>query len=99
MKIFLDDTRDAPEGWVLAKTADKAINLLRLNKVECISLDYDLGSFYKTGYDVLRWIEDKIYLSDENFKVPEILIHTQNPVGRARMQAGLDSIKRKLKEK
>jgi hypothetical protein len=30
MKVYLDDNRAAPEGWTLARSADEAITLLRL---------------------------------------------------------------------
>jgi hypothetical protein len=42
-KLWLDDTRPAPEGWVHAKTVPEAIEVLRAGPVECASLDHDLG--------------------------------------------------------
>jgi hypothetical protein len=59
MKIYLDDERPVPEGWILVKTAHHAITLLRqhANEIEVISLDHDLGPPESgTGYDVLVWI-------------------------------------------
>ena len=43
MKIYLDDIRTKPEGWIRVKTAQEAFELLRSNKVFEISLDHDLG--------------------------------------------------------
>lgn len=43
MKVFLDDERAAPAGWVLARWPDEAIELLRQGGVTHLSLDHDLG--------------------------------------------------------
>ena len=43
MKVYLDDIRPCPEGWVLARNYEEAIKLLRPGKVTEISLDHDLG--------------------------------------------------------
>ncbi len=95
MKLWLDDERGAPEGWVWVNTALEAISALRHNEFELISLDHDLGEG-GTGYDVLLYIEAEVF-RNPNFKCPEILIHSANPVGRQRMQLAIDSILR-LKE-
>ncbi len=69
MKVFLDDIRPAPDGWVLARWPEDVIELMKSGEVEEISLDHDLsdpfvgGQGYcsstpeRTGYDVLLWIE------------------------------------------
>lgn len=46
MKIYLDDIREAPEGWIRTMTVDATFELLKYNKVEALSLDNDLGSGY-----------------------------------------------------
>ena len=57
MKIYLDDIRTEPDGWVSAKTAQEAIELLKSNNISKISLDHDLGDDKNgTGYDVILWI-------------------------------------------
>jgi hypothetical protein len=43
MKVFLDDVRPKPEGWVRAYTPEEVIERLRSGHVEVISLDFDLG--------------------------------------------------------
>src|ERR1700716_1590869 len=67
MKVWLDDVRPAPAGWVNVRTPEAAIDLLRSDDVEKVSLDHDLGLFTeggkeRTGYEVwssssasLRW--------------------------------------------
>ncbi|MFW6007950.1 MAG: cyclic-phosphate processing receiver domain-containing protein [archaeon] len=54
MKVYLDDERNAPYGWIRAETSDAAIFLLKHRNVNEISLDHDLGHPNAgTGYDVL----------------------------------------------
>lgn len=103
-KVYLDDMRQPPEGWVLTKTADETIEFLKNNDVEVVSLDHDLafehyGNDYtkeKTGYDVLLWIEEQVSLN-RDFKLPEIRIHTANPSARVKMEQCLLSIHRRKK--
>lgn len=93
MKIWLDDMRPAPEGWVHVKTAAEAIELLETEEVEAISLDNDLGDSEPEGYTVADYIEARIA-----FRLvaspKEIGIHTGNPVARKRMEQTVASIRR-----
>jgi len=43
MKVYLDDERVAPDGWVQVRWKDKAIELLQTGAVTHLSLDHDLG--------------------------------------------------------
>ncbi|PZP08852.1 MAG: hypothetical protein DI621_07230 [Pseudomonas protegens] len=43
MKIYLDDERQTPQGWVRTYWPDEVIALLKAGGVEDISLDHDLG--------------------------------------------------------
>ena len=91
MKVFLDDERIAPDGWVQARWPDDVINLLKSGNVTHLSLDHDLGDDqHGTGYDVLLWIEQEVAL--HRFVPPEVTIHTANPAARQRMLAAVDSI-------
>lgn len=42
MKLFVDDLRPAPEGWILANTIIGAINAIKQFDPEVISLDHDI---------------------------------------------------------
>jgi len=96
MKLFVDDIRIAPDGWVQAWTADEAILLLSKNAVTDLSLDHDLGeSSEKTGYDVMLWIEKEV-ITNPRYVVPNIKFHTANPVGRANMIRAYKSILARL---
>lgn len=95
MKLFLDDVRECPEGWVLVKTAPEAIARLAAGEVTHLSLDHDLGDddVAGTGYDVAAWIEEAV--ATRGFVPPmEISIHSANAVGRQRIAAALRSIAR-----
>lgn len=94
LKIYLDDERPAPEGWILVATPADAIDYLKTGKVLSLSLDHDLGDDVSigTGYDVLSWIEERVVLY--GFVPPIIDIHTANPSARIKMSLALDTIKR-----
>lgn len=93
MKVFLDDCRPTPVGWVAARWPDEVIRLLELGTVTEISLDHDLGDDERgTGYDVLAWIEEAV--ATRGFRPPEIQVHSANPAARQRMLAAIGSIER-----
>ena len=94
MKVYLDDERIAPDGWVQVRWPDEAIKLLQTGSVTHLSLDHDLGDDQRgTGYDVLLWIENEVALN--KFTPPEsIAVHSANPAGRKRMDAAIESIYR-----
>lgn len=91
MKLYLDDIRKCPDGWVVARTAEEAMNLLKQNNdITEVSLDHDLGT-EKTGHDVVNFIEELV-VTDPTYNPPKIHIHTSNPAGRLRMLAGVKNI-------
>ncbi|MTC80344.1 hypothetical protein GKR73_01745 [Providencia stuartii] len=93
MKVYLDDERQTPEGFVRVYWPNEAIKLLETGKVELISLDHDLGDDERgTGYDVLLWIEEQVYLN--GFNAPEIIAHSSNSSARHKMELAIANIKR-----
>ncbi|PUE06880.1 hypothetical protein B9Z51_13210 [Limnohabitans sp. T6-5] len=91
MKVFLDDERSTPEGWVRVYWPDEAIALLQTGQVTEISLDHDLGDDARgTGYDVVLWVEEAVHL--RAFVPPRMHVHSANAAARARMLAGIASI-------
>lgn len=94
MRVWLDDVRPAPEGWVRAYTAHEAITLLEVGGIVEVSLDHDLGdgATCGTGYDVVVWIEEAV--ATRGFRAPVMRIHSANVVGRQRMTAAIASIDR-----
>jgi hypothetical protein len=103
MRIWLDDIREAPEGWTRCFRPEEAIELIKSGEVEEISLDYDLGLLDERGIDwngedVLKWIEREVVEQGSSFRLPVIQIHSANPVGRQRLQRALDAIERRAAE-
>eukprot|EP01030_Chromulinospumella_sphaerica_P001838 gene1838-1803_t len=91
MKVFLDDERSTPEGWVRVHWPDEANALLQTGQVTEISLDHDLGDDARgTGYDVVLWIEEAVHL--RGFVPPSMHVHSANSAARVRMLAGIASI-------
>ena len=93
MKVFLDDERQAPEGWQRVHWPQEAIDLLQTGQVTEISLDHDLGDDHLgTGYDVILWLEWEVRL--HGFVPPRIHVHSANAAARTRMLAGARAIQR-----
>ena len=93
MKVFLDDVRPTPTGWIHAFWPDEVIEHLKMGHVTDVSLDHDLGDDARgTGYDVILWIEEAVAL--QGFVPPRIVVHSANSAARQRMEAGICSIER-----
>ena len=92
MKIFLDDVRETPEGYVHCYWPSEVIELLKTNQVTELSLDHDLGDdSIGTGYDVLTWLEEQV-LCHSFTPPPVIKVHSANPVAKQRMLSAIASI-------
>lgn len=91
MKLYLDDERDTPDGWVRAYTCEGCISLLETELVSELSLDHDLGTS-TTGYDVVKWLEEQAHNGRWNVVPKSITVHSANPVGRQRMEQAIASI-------
>lgn len=95
LKLWLDDEREAPDGWVHCRWPIEVISAIgKTAHVGEISLDHDLGDDETgTGYDVLTWIEKSLVEGTLDVSlVPNISIHTANPVARQRMEQAKEKI-------
>ncbi len=93
MRVFLDDERTTPDGWVRAYWPAEVIALLETGKVQELSLDHDLGDDERgTGYDVILWIEEAVAL--RSFKPPKISVHSANSSAREKMLSGIRAIEK-----
>lgn len=93
MRVFLDDERPTPSGWVRAYWPSEVIALLESGEVEELSLDHDLGNDERgTGYDVILWLEEAVAL--RAFRPPKITVHSANSSAREKMVAGVHAIER-----
>ncbi|MGY3996740.1 cyclic-phosphate processing receiver domain-containing protein [Aeromonas veronii] len=91
MKLYLDDERKTPVGWVGVFWPEEAIAWLKTEMVTEISLDHDLGDDDRgTGYDVILWIENEVITN--NFIPPQINIHSANVSARIKMELGIMAI-------
>lgn len=90
MKIWVDDVRPAPEGYVWCKSNGETMTqIMRVedsgaDTIELLDLDHDAGFFAQYGsgdyIKILDWLE----ATDRNYP---IRIHSMNPVGVQNMRA------------
>ncbi len=79
MKLWLDDIRTVPEGWVGAHSVDEAIRLMEAGEVEFASLDHDLGEYEPAGGDGIKLV---LWMAEhEVWPTRGIRVHSANPVG------------------
>jgi len=63
MRVYGDDERPAPAGWIPVRWPDEAITLSETGNVTDISPDHDLGEDRRgTGYDGILRIEEAVAL-------------------------------------
>ena len=94
MKLWIDDVRPAPEGYIWLKTVNEAIRYIEIygdyidfnnnlvDLIEIIDIDHDAGNYACYGGDyikLLNWFE-------ETGRSYPIHIHSMNPVGVANMR-------------
>lgn len=92
MKIYMDDERVTPEGWMRTYTVEETITQLETRQVTHLSLDNDLGEGLLEGWNVIDWLEEQVY-NDPTFPLPEVTIHSANASRVEYMQRALRSIK------
>lgn len=81
MKLFVDDVRREPKGWLRAMTVTETIRLLRTEYIDEISLDHDISCFtpatgctHSSGETFMA----VVYYLEIMKKRPKIRIHTGN---------------------
>ena len=87
MKLWIDDVRPAPEGYIWRESVDGAIvSILYAEKnnimIELIDLDHDAGDFAQYGGDYIKLLD---WLERTGRSYP-IRIHSANPVGVENMR-------------
>lgn len=82
--LFMDDERECPPGYVLARTVAEGRRLIEAQQVTILSLDYDFGYDQPNGMDFLRWMV--MFPA----RPPLIRIHTDNPIARKEMTRYLE---------
>lgn len=87
VKIWIDDVREAPTGYVHCHSVNEAVKkIVECEKnnvvIDVIDCDHDLGDYAPDGGDGIKLID---WLAERKTYYP-IELHTMNPVGRENMQ-------------
>lgn len=86
MKLYVDDLRECPEGWEVARTVTDAIRTLADQEVEEVSLDHDIAFQGRHGLE-LETFEGVAWYIAAMKQPPRVTIHTANAPAAARMAA------------
>ncbi len=88
MKIWLDDVRPAPDGFIWCRSVNEAKNVIESTKdmITLVDCDHDLGDYAQDGGDGIKLLD---WLAETNRFYP-VRLHTMNPVGRENMQRLLE---------
>ncbi|MFC0299534.1 cyclic-phosphate processing receiver domain-containing protein [Virgibacillus soli] len=94
INLYVDDLRDCPDGFVVARNMEEAIDHIVNNEINILSLDHDLGAdnegnILPTGYDLVK------YFCENGLRTNKIYIHTDNGVGRENMFQTLKAAQRR----
>ena len=88
MRIWVDDVRSAPEGYVWCKSVNETISFIdkwdricEIN-IDLIDIDHDAGDYVNDGGDYIKLLD---WLEETGRDYP-IRIHSMNPVGRENMR-------------
>lgn len=88
MKLWIDDFRDAPEGWTEVRKVEAAIKAIRQFKPLEISIDHDIENrpddetFKPVAYFIGEMYHNDTFWADDL----EITIHSDNPTGAKELQ-------------
>ena len=87
MKLWIDDLRPAPEGYIWCKSTNEAIRQIKIARknnvnIDLIDIDHDAGEYAADGGDYIRVLG---YLEFHLIGIP-IRIHSMNPVGVENMR-------------
>lgn len=88
MKLWIDDVRPAPEGYVWCTTVNQAKMVIEdeggiyVSGIELIDIDHDAGSYAEFGGDYVKLLD---WLEETGRNYP-IRIHSMNPVGVENMR-------------
>ena len=94
MKIWIDDVREAPKGYVWCATVNQAKFAITGEEdyaktfpndgygIELIDIDHDAGSYAQYGGDYIKLLD---WLEETGRSYP-IRIHSMNPVGVENMR-------------
>jgi hypothetical protein len=95
MKLWIDDVRPAPEGYIWCKSVNEAKDVLIIGEkrekekdlnilwgIELIDIDHDAGDYANDGGDYIKLLD---WLEETGRNYP-IRIHSMNVVGVENMR-------------
>lgn len=91
MRIWLDDIRPAPDGYLHCRSVNQAKTAIFSYEHQfsddtiILDLDHDLGDYYEDGGDAIKlldWLEENKLVDTGYF----FHLHTANPVGVENMR-------------
>lgn len=94
MKLWIDDVRPAPDGYVWLKSVEESKTFLFIcerqvgyfrnpdAKIELIDIDHNAGDYASDGGDYIKLLD---WLEETGRSYP-IRIHSMNPVGVENMR-------------
>lgn len=94
MKLWIDDIRTSPDGYMWARSVNQAKqiiikysdmldwNMILIDAVELIDIDHDAGDYAHDGGDYIKLLD---WLEETGRNYP-IHIHSMNPVGVQNMR-------------
>jgi hypothetical protein len=94
--------------WIIVRSYNEFVDWIVKNGLpDFISFDHDLADEHytmdfdkilnavqgeKTGYECAKWLGN--YCIDNGKKLPDFVVHSQNPVGKLNIQGYLDNVRK-----
>ena len=92
-KIWLDDEREAPNGFHRCHSVNEAIDIIENSGYTSfmLDLDHDLGEYSGDGGDAISLIHYLLWngYHENDFYTFKFRIHTANPVGMQNMKSDI----------
>lgn len=90
-RIWLDDERKAPDGYIHFHSVNETCDFIQnhAHAEFLLDLDHDLGIYAQDGGDAIKlihWLLENGYHENKDYKFT-FNFHTMNPIGRANMEA------------
>ena len=87
MKLWIDDIRPAPNGYVWCKSVSQTKQVIRSSElrhetIKLLDIDHDAGDYAFDGGDYIKLLD----LIEETGRNYPIRIHSMNPVGVENMR-------------
>ena len=103
IKIFVDDVRSAPNGFIHFYTVSDTVGFIRRmyksgNTDFYLSLDHDAGDYALDYINILKQLEDMRHCGKLNHIKLDVHFHSMNVVGVMNMRAIVNANRDWMKE-